>query len=65
MNDKLTCDSPIEFPYYVTFSDPLCFYCGSVHDLASTLEIYPLCVECKKQGKLAKTKNKRTFVPKS
>jgi hypothetical protein len=65
VNDKLTCDSPIQFPYYVTFYDPLCFYCGSEHDLASTPEIYPLCVECKKQGKLAKTKNKHTFVPKS
>lgn len=26
VNDKLTCESPIEVPYYVTFTDPLfCF----------------------------------------
>ena len=47
MNDKLTCASPMEAPYYVTFSDPLCYYCGSEHDLTSTFETYPIRVECK------------------
>ena len=29
VNNKLTCFSPIEAPYYVVFTDPLCFYCGN------------------------------------
>ena len=29
INDKLTCESPIEVPYYVAFNDPLFFFlCG-------------------------------------
>ncbi|PIK34174.1 hypothetical protein BSL78_29001 [Apostichopus japonicus] len=63
VNDKLTCASPIEFPYYVTFSDPLCFHCGSEHDLTSTPQTYPLCEKCKDQGKVAKEKNIRAFIP--
>ena len=55
----------METPYYITFSDPLCYYCGSEHDLTSTPETYPICVGCKEQGSAAKNRNKRTFAPKS
>ena len=44
----------METPYYITFSDPLCYYCGSEHDLTSTPETYPICVGCKEQGSAAK-----------
>ena len=26
VNYKLTCESPIEVPYYVVFADPMCFF---------------------------------------
>ena len=26
VNDKLTCESPIDVPHYVAFADPLCFF---------------------------------------
>lgn len=65
VNDKLTRASPMEAPYYVTFSDPLCYYCGSEHDLTSTSETYPICVECKEQGNTAKNKVKRAFTKKN
>ncbi|CAB4039823.1 Hypothetical predicted protein, partial [Paramuricea clavata] len=63
VNDKLTCASPMETPYYVTFSDPLCYYCGSEHDLTSTPETYPICGGCKELGNIVKNRIKRTFVP--
>lgn len=63
VNDKLTCASPIEAPYYVTFSDPLCYYCGSEHNLTSTPQTYPLCDECKEKGIGPKDKNMHTFNP--
>ncbi|CAB4019160.1 Hypothetical predicted protein [Paramuricea clavata] len=64
VNDKLTCASPMETPYYVTFSDPLCYYCGSEHDLTSTPKTYPICGACKELGNIVKNRIKRTFVPK-
>jgi len=63
VNDKLTCSSPIEAPYYVVFTDLLCFYCGSEQDLRNTGGYYPICEECCTQGKVAKQKNSRAFKP--
>ena len=63
VNDKLTCQCPIEAPYYITFSDPLCFYCGSEDDLQTANDTYPLCQMCKDDGKEARKKNTRAFAP--
>ena len=45
---------PIELPYYVAFTDPVCFYCGNDNeqDVAEEAGHYPLCKECKEYGKL-------------
>lgn len=61
VNDKLTCFSPIEAPYYVVFTDPLCFYCGNEEDLRDADGYYPICDACCTQGKVAKQKNARAF----
>ena len=37
VNDKLTCESPIEAPYYVAHTDPICFYCGKCARRSSCL----------------------------
>ena len=63
VNDKLTCDSPIEAPYYATFTDLLWFYCRAEHSLTTKEDHYPLCEGCRKTGKLAKRKNNRAFAP--
>ena len=63
VNDKLTCDLPIEAPYYVTFDDPLCFFCGSEHDLITGDGNYPLCNECRDAGKKPHKKNTWAFNP--
>ncbi|XP_038057257.1 uncharacterized protein LOC119728895 [Patiria miniata] len=63
VNDKLTCDMPIEAAYFVTFSDPLCFYCGSEHNLEANDGQDPLCDICKASGKQPHSKNTRAFVP--
>ena len=49
VNDKLTCEMPTELPYYVAFTDPVCFYCGNDNeqDVAEEAGHYPLCKECK------------------
>ena len=65
VNDKLTCQDPIEAPYYITFSDPLCFYCGSEVDLQTLNDTYPLCQMCKDGGKEARKKNTRAFAPRA
>ncbi len=63
INDKLTCDSPIEASYYVVFiNDPLCFYCGSEHNhVKSNKDQYPPCNECKELGEVPRAKNARSF----
>ena len=43
---NLTCQSPIEFAFYIAQSDPICFYCGKEENLIEKPEIYPLCLEC-------------------
>ena len=63
VNDKLTCEMPIEAPYYVAFTDPLCFYCGNEHDVSEQAGHYPLCEDCKENGKPAKKKVTRAFAP--
>jgi hypothetical protein len=63
INNKLTCDSPIEVAYYVVFNDLLCYYCGREHNLPvpeNDAEC-PLCDECKVIGKLTRAKNNRRF----
>ena len=61
VNDKLTCESPIETPYYVVFTDPLCYYCGNEHDVDTEIDGHYLI--CKDSGKPAKQKVTRVFVP--
>ncbi|XP_071947144.1 LOW QUALITY PROTEIN: uncharacterized protein [Antedon mediterranea] len=63
VNDKMTCALPLEAAYYITFTDPLCFYCGTEHNLSIENMNYPLCSECKESGKTPKRKNTRAFVP--
>ncbi|XP_072045612.1 LOW QUALITY PROTEIN: uncharacterized protein [Amphiura filiformis] len=63
VNDKLTCDLPIEARDYVTFDDPLCYYCGSEDDLITGNSNYPLCNECNDAGKQPRKKNTRAFQP--
>ena len=41
VNDKLTCQSPIEVAYYAVHDDPLCFFCGSEDDLQTPLVAFP------------------------
>ena len=34
LSKKLTCESPMEIPYYGVFNEePLCFHCGSQSNL--------------------------------
>ena len=46
---NLLCSSPMEIPYYGTYHEPLCFYCGS-SDVADNEEDlqdkYPICKSC-------------------
>ena len=63
VNDKLTCESPIETAYYVTFTDPLCYYCGAERSLMFKEDHHPLCEDCKATGKIARRKNTRAFAP--
>ena len=67
VNDKLTCQSPIEVPnpYYGVYDDPLCFFCGSVDDLQTPPGCFPLCNSCESSGKTAKGKVTRDFAPRS
>lgn len=67
VNNKLTCDSPIEVSYYAVFNGPLCYYCGSEHDMpvVPTNDVFPLCDECKALGKSARAKSSRQFKEKS
>ena len=50
---KLSCNSPIEIPYYGTFpNEPLCFYCGAQDGFVDgDKNEYPLCESCKNMGK--------------
>ena len=64
VNDKLTCQSPIEAQYYVARDDPLYFYCGNEEQLSLKDGCYPICNECSDQGKVAKQKTTRAFKPK-
>ena len=61
VNDKLTCESPIEVPYYVAFADPLCFFCGSEVELVIREDFYPLCSECQEKGCKPHKKITRAF----
>ena len=65
VNDKLTCQSPIEVAYYAVQDDPLCFFCGSEDDLQTPPGCFPLCNNCKSSGKTAKGKVTRAFAPSS
>ena len=69
INKRLTCQSPMEIPYYSSFPlEPLCFFCGTDSDLfdydASTH--LPLCQECRDSGsQFEKKRGKATFTPQS
>ena len=63
---NLTCQEPIEVPYYGVGHDPICFHCGTVDRLSKVLpDFYPICCEClnQKQSKVP-TRGKRMFKPK-
>ena len=52
LNQKLTCESPIEIPYYSSFENkPLCFHCGINDDLDIKGGLFPICVKCMEGGK--------------
>lgn len=61
VNDKLTCAAPMEVPYYATFTDPLCFFCGNEDDLQIQDGYYPLCNRCHEEGYSPKKKITRAF----
>ena len=63
INDKLTCDSPIEALYFLTIIDLLRFYCGAEHSLTTKEDHYPLCEGCRKTSTLAKRKSTIAFAP--
>ena len=63
INDKLTCDSPIEALYFLTIIDLLRFYCGAEHSLITKEDHYPLCEGCRKTSTLAKRKSTIAFAP--
>ena len=56
---NLSCTSPIEFPYYSTNHEPLCFYCGSLNVTSSDADTYPMCEECVARNRPPVTRRKR------
>ncbi|CAB4385605.1 unnamed protein product [Rhizophagus irregularis] len=64
---RISCDLPIEILYYSSYKSgnyPICYYCGESEDLVTTpqslkecfKQIYPLCEECRGNGKEFYTK---------
>ena len=45
---NLTCNSPIEIPFYSACNDPICFYCGCEEENSLEKEDakYPICKIC-------------------
>ena len=57
--ENLTCESPMEIPYYSSkLFKNLCFYCGRERNrIQSNIEFYPQCTSCQsKTAKVAKGK---------
>ena len=46
VKENLTCESPIELPYYSAGNDPICYYCGGQDELSTNPDYYPLCTFC-------------------
>ena len=43
---NLTCNAPIEIPYFTAGYTPICYYCGDDDGLQKGLK-YPVCLSCK------------------
>ena len=48
---NLSCNSPIEVPYYTAGNDPICYYCGSESELCDKPTDYSICSSCTSCGK--------------
>ena len=50
---NLTCNSPIEIPYYRAGKDPICYHCGGDSELQNAESNYPICLACLREVKKA------------
>ncbi len=64
LKTNLSCNSPIEIPYYSAGNTPICFFCGSEEDFKEQTEGYPVCMTCFSGGKRPPAKRTRQFKPK-
>lgn len=48
---NLTCNSPIEIPYYTAGNDPICYHCGHENELQQNEKDHPVCLSCLNAGK--------------
>ena len=48
---NLTCNSPIEIPYYTAGNAAICFHCGDENELREDETNYPICLSCVSAGK--------------
>ena len=48
---NLTCNSPIEIPYYTAGNAAICFHCGDENELQEDETNYPICLSCVSAGK--------------
>ena len=61
---NLSCEAPIEVPYYSAKYEDICYYCGTTEDLTVSESNYPLCCSCQQQNKVPVGRRKRNFGPK-
>ena len=62
---NLSCNSPIEIPYYSAGNTPICFFCASEEeDFKEQTECYPICETCHAGGKRSPARRTRQFKPK-
>ena len=64
LRTNLSCNSPIEIPYYSAGNTPICFFCGSEEDFKEQTEGYPICMTCFSGGKRPPAKRTQQFIPK-
>jgi hypothetical protein len=48
---NLKCSDSIEIPYFSAGFEPICFYCGNDDSLQASNDDYPVCFNCKSEGK--------------
>ena len=61
----ITCNMPIELPYYSAKYEDICFYCGTVKHLDVQDASYPICEGCKGLKLKAQKQRTQVFKPRS